>query len=163
MRLILERFSENGKDTLGILFERVTGYKMYSKNFQTFVLEDEERTVKVFGETRIPEGVYEIKLRTEGGFHQKYLEKFGNEFHKGMLWLQNVPNFEYVLIHIGNTDDDTAGCLLVGDGCTENITKDGQLQGSTSAYKRLYPIITDRLLDGEQVFIEIKNVVKNYL
>ena len=128
-----------------------------------FVLEDEERTVKVFGETRIPEGVYEIKLRTEGGFHQKYLEKFGNEFHKGMLWLQNVPNFEYVLIHIGNTDDDTAGCLLVGDGCTENITKDGQLQGSTSAYKRLYPIIIDRLLDGEQVFIEIKNVVKNYL
>ena len=78
-----------------------------------FILEDQPQTKKIFGETRIPAGTYELELRTEGTTHEKYLRRFP-EFHKGMIHLLNVPNFKYILYHIGNKDDDTAGCMLAG-------------------------------------------------
>ena len=65
-------------------------------------------------ETCIPEGEYEIKLRTVGGFNERYTKKYPT-MHRGMLWLQDVPGFEYILIHQGNTDEHTSGCLIVGD------------------------------------------------
>ena len=37
-----------------------------------------------------------------------------------MLHITNVPNFEYILIHCGNTDEHTSGCLLVGDSQENN-------------------------------------------
>jgi len=119
-----------------------------------FTLEDEEREIKVKGETRVPEGRYRVTLRTEGGFNARYSKKFGS-FHKGMLWVRDVPNFEYVLIHIGNTDEDTAGCLLVG-----TTVKKGFLADSTTAYKDIYPEIADALLNGEDVFITYKDIIK---
>ena len=36
--------------------------------------------------------------------------------HQGMLHLQKVPGFEFILIHVGNADENTAGYLLVGTG-----------------------------------------------
>jgi len=152
MELEVLRFSSQKDSTLGILSDITNDRK-----FMCFTLEDEYRTLKVKGETRIPAGRYEIKLRTEGGFHERYLEKFGMAFHKGMLWIQNVPNFEYVLIHIGNKEDDTAGCLLVGNTSQQNITEDGFIGGSTSAYKRIYPTIVEELLNGKKVFITYKD------
>ena len=50
--------------------------------FECYTLEDEYRDVKVMHETCIPEGEYEIKLRTEGGFHNRYLKRYGADFHK---------------------------------------------------------------------------------
>ena len=43
--------------------------------------------------------------------------------HKGMLWVRDVPGFEYILIHTGNTDEHTAGCLIVGDSQQNNTIK----------------------------------------
>lgn len=107
---------------------------------ECFALEDEHRVPKVPGETRIPAGSYRVTLRTEGGFHERYKLKFGPTFHKGMLWVRDVPGFEYILIHIGNTDEDTAGCLLVGQGRDElHMT----VINSTAAYKALYPKVVD--------------------
>ncbi len=130
--------------------------------FYCYTLEDEHRTVKEYGETRIPEGEYEIKLRKEGGFHQRYRERFGDR-HKGMLELQDVPNFKYVLIHIGNDEDDTAGCILVGNTVNNNLieAKRGFLGDSTSAYMEIYPIISDRLLKGEKVIIKITDGLRS--
>ena len=79
------------------------------------------------------------------------------EFNKGMLWVRDVPGFEYILIHIGNDDDDSAGCLLVGDSQTQNITKSGFLGSSTDAYRRIYPPIADVLVNGGQVTITYKD------
>ena len=81
--------------------------------FVCFGLEDEFRETKIASETRIPAGTYDVRLRTEGGHHNKYSTRF-NEIHKGMLHIQDVPNFTFILIHCGNTDEDTDGCLLVG-------------------------------------------------
>jgi hypothetical protein len=147
MKLEVLRYSSQDDDTLGLLFD-VTDDR---RRFMCFTLEDEYRTRKKYGETRIPAGTYEIKLRTVGGFHGRYKRRFS--FHRGMLWLQDVPNFQYVLIHIGNVDDDTAGCLLVGDAAVQNVTGTGRINRSAKAYERVYQKIVVPLLEGRSVHI----------
>jgi hypothetical protein len=140
-----------GKDaTNGMLF--IDGV------FEAFTLEDEVRDVKVHSETAIPLGEYEIKLRTEGGFHSKYTARYG-AMHKGMLWLQDVPNFKWILIHTGNQDSHTAGCLLIGETQQDlDKGKDGFIGGSGDAYKKMYPKVADALLAGEKVTIKYSNI-----
>ncbi len=145
MELEVFRFSSGEEATLGLLYGSHHG-------FMAFTLEDQYQTQKVYGETRIPAGRYEIVLRTEGGKHAKYANHYG-EWHKGMLWVKDVPGFEWVLIHVGNDDGDTEGCLLVGDTCVQNITGHGMIGGSRNAYERIYPLIANKLIAGEKVFI----------
>tara|TARA_R100001509_G_scaffold80362_1_gene45212 strand:- start:16829 stop:17293 length:465 start_codon:yes stop_codon:yes gene_type:complete len=149
MELIVLRFSSQEDSTSGLLFERTD----LGNNFLCYTLEDERRALKIPGETRVPAGIYDIEFRTVGGFHQRYSKKFA--FHKGMLQVMNVPNFEYILIHIGNDDSHSAGCLLVGDSQENNIIiKDGFIGKSGNAYKRIYPKIAKALENGERVTIQ---------
>ena len=46
--------------------------------FECYTLEDQYQAVKVMHETCIPEGTYDIKFRTVGGFHEKYKKRYGN-------------------------------------------------------------------------------------
>ena len=151
MELEVLRFSSQKDSTNGLLFDVTTGW---DRRFLAYTLEDEYRDTKVMSETRIPEGKYKIKLRTVGGFHGRYASKYGS-MHKGMLHVQDVPGFEYILIHTGNTDEHTAGCLLVGDTQVQNITKskDGFIGSSVDAYKRIYPPIAEALERGDTVEI----------
>ena len=109
--------------------------------FVCFGLEDEFRVAKLVDETRIPAGRYKVLLRTAGTHHQKYQEQFP-DIHRGMLHIQNVPGFEFILIHCGNTQANTSGCLLVGTGA---VTEEGNMSISSSriAYRRLYPMVVD--------------------
>ena len=148
MKLEVLRISSQSDSTNGILFDTTKGRK-----FLAYTLEDEYRETKEKGETRIPAGTYKIKLRKEGGFHGRYTTKYGS-MQKGMLHVQDVPGFDYILIHTGNTDEHTDGCLLVGNTQTENIgTKDGFIGASGDAYKRIYPPIAKALEDGGDVEI----------
>jgi len=143
------RYSSGVDSTLGILSENGS----MGREFLAYTLEDEFREEKVSAETRIPEGTYDVNLRTEGGFHNRYSQKFGVPWHKGMLHVQDVPGFEYILIHTGNTDENTAGCLLVADSSTQNITKNGFIGASVAAYKRLYSSLAQWLVDGNKLTI----------
>ena len=149
MKLEVLRFSSQKDSTNGVLFNVTEG-----REFLCYTLEDEYRNEKIKGETRIPAGTYKITLRTVGGFHGRYEKKYG-EMHKGMLWVRDVPNFEYILIHTGNTDEHTAGCLLVGDTQNQNITKSksGFIGSSVDAYKRIYPPIASAIERGDDVEI----------
>jgi hypothetical protein len=69
-----------------------------------------------------------------------------------MLWLQNVPKFEAILIHIGNTDADTSGCILLG--MKADLIK-GTISQSTIAYSKFYPKVAKEITEGRKVFIEI--------
>ena len=71
-----------------------------------------------------------------------------------MLHIVDVPGFEYILIHVGNSDEHTAGCLLVGDSQENNqINKNGFIGSSGNAYKRIYPSIAEAV-ENEGVTIE---------
>ena len=155
MDIVIKRFADNGNATLGVLY--INGIA------KCFTVEDEERDVKVKGETRVPEGVYKIALRSEGSYHKRYTDKYG-DMHKGMLCIYNAPHwkienkgmtFQYILIHTGNTEKHTMGCLLLNDGVSM-----ASFSGSSSvnAYKRIYPIIAQAILDGEKVTIEYKDI-----
>jgi len=127
--------------------------------FECYTLEDEYRDVKVMHETCIPEGEYEIKFRTVGGFHTRYLSRYGADWHKDMLWLQDVPEFEYILIHTLNDSTQTSGCLGVGSVQQDlDLDAKGLISQSTDAYKRLYPKIRDALLNEEKVTIKYSKI-----
>lgn len=144
MNLKVIRYNSQGDFTQGLL--TIDG------KFQCYTLEDEQRVQKVYSETAIPLGRYQVKLRTVGKFHEQYKKKFAI-FHVGMLHVTNVPGFEYILIHIGNTDDDTAGCLLVGRSTSEN-----SIAESTIAYEAMYKKVIDAFDKGEDVWIEYVNL-----
>ena len=151
--MILEvlRISSQADSTSGILFD-ITDNK---RKFLCYTIEDEYRAVKQKHETRIPAGVYKLTLRSEGGFHSRYLKKYGPDWHRGMIYVNNVKGFEWILWHTGNSDESTSGCLILGQNQESNLVKpDGWVGSSVSAYKFVYPKIRDAILAGEEVFVK---------
>ena len=126
--------------------------------FECYTLEDQYQEVKVMHETCIPEGTYDVKFRTVGGFHERYKKRYGNS-HYGMLHLQDVPGFTYILIHAGNTDEHTSGCLIVGETQQDlDVSEDGFIGSSGKAYVKLYNKIAKQLLIGNPVTIEYSKI-----
>ena len=152
MKLEVIRFSSEKDSTSGLLFDVTRG-----REFLCYTLEDQYQTKKIMQETRIPAGSYKIKYRKEGGFHKKYTKRYP-DIHRGMLDVTNVPNFKWILIHTGNTDEHTAGCLLLGDTQENNqIKKDGFIGKSSQAYIRVYDHIANAMDMGEEVTITYYN------
>ena len=139
MIITVRRFKSDDDATLSMI--SVDG------EFQCFGLEDEYRESKVPKETRIPAGIYKIGVRTVGGFNYRYERKF--DFHKGMLHVLNVPGFEYILIHIGNTDENTDGCLLVG--CGAMSYGELSIQSSKVAYQAFYKKVINAALANDLI------------
>jgi len=155
MKLEVKRIGDNGDTTIGAFY--INGI------FQCFTVEDEQRKKKVSKETRIPEGTYIVGLRSEGGFHSKYSSKYGS-MHKGMLCIYNADDwkivtpdmsFQYILIHTGNTDEHTAGCLLVNKSANSEAFTGGS---SVTAYKEIYPVIARALENKEMVTITYTDI-----
>jgi hypothetical protein len=150
MKLNLVRTQFGADATNGILF--INGV------FECFTLEDEVRDVKVYGETAIPKGTYNIEFRKEGGFHNRYSARYKNA-HYGMLEIKDIPNFKWVLFHSGNTDENSAGCVLVGDTQQDlDVSKDGFIGASRNAYKKMYEKIALPMVNGEKVTLEITDI-----
>ena len=152
LNLELERYGFGDRSTLGALYLESSD----SREQLCFTLEDQRRRgEKVAGETSIPPGTYELLLRFEGGMHQSYLRRFLDLPHHGMLWLQNVPEFEWVYLHVGNDPEDTKGCPLLGS--TPNVNAEGEFSvyQSTAAYRTVYPMLAEPLVAGERVVLQV--------
>ena len=159
MKLEVIRFNKGKDSTNGILFD-ISNDK---RKFLCYTLEDESRTEKVRGETCIPEGEYSLGFRTVGGFDAKYAHRFA-DIHMGMLEVLDVPNFKYILIHCGNTDEDTAGCLLLGDSQeNNNIKENGFIGRSTQAYYRVYQEVAEAIEKKEEVTIVYRDFATSLL
>ena len=107
---------------------------------EAWTVEDVVRDVKIPGETAIPAGKYRVVLT------------MSKRFGKVLPELLNVPNYEGVRIHSGNTAADTEGCILVG----EEKSPTGVLR-SREAMVELMAALSGVIEQGEQVWIEVKN------
>lgn len=134
MKLRVERLWKKPAYTVGRLF--VDG------EFFCNTLEDTVRDLsnekKVYGKTAIPYGEYKVVYN--------WSPKFGRNLPR----LLNVPAFEGILIHPGNTADDSAGCILVGRN-----TEVGRLTESRYTSDKLNVLIEDAQKRGESITIEI--------
>lgn len=137
MKLTLKRIAKRNTYTIGRLF--IDGV------YFSDVLEDKDRglkqstplneikKIKVQHETAIPTGTYEITLNViSPKFSQK---QFYKDYANGgrLPRLINVPGFEGILVHAGNTDKDSSGCLLVGENKVV-----GKVLNSQETFKKLY-------------------------
>jgi hypothetical protein len=100
---------------------------------------EEIRRIKVAHETAIPTGVYKVIVNLSPA-KRRMLPR-----------LLDVPGFSGILIHRGNTKNDSLGCILVG----ENKVK-GKVINSTPYEKQLVKILTEAQEQGEEINIEIK-------
>jgi hypothetical protein len=98
-------------------------------------LEDTVREKKIMHKTAIPEGTYEVIVNRSP------------KFKRDLPRLLNVPNFEGILIHRGNTPNDTSGCILVG----ENKVK-GKVINSTKYETLLTSILKSYLCTYFKIF-----------
>lgn len=130
MQLIREEFTD--KSSIGDLF--VNGTK------ECYTLEDKDRHLedgineKVYGKTAIPRGIYEIELT------------YSNRFKRVLPLLKDVPGFEGIRIHPGNTDEDTDGCILVGTIKSKDFVGHSRL-----AFDKLF----EKMKDEDRITIEI--------
>lgn len=93
---------------------------------------------KIKGKTAIPYGTYEIKWT------------YSPRFKKYTPQLMNVPSFEGIRVHAGNTSADTEGCLILGEN-----KQVGKVLNSRATINKFYPIIKEACSNGK-VTIEIK-------
>jgi hypothetical protein len=114
----------------------VIGELLVDGLFECFTLEDPEREVKIKGETAIPKGTYKVIINES------------NRFKRQLPLLLNVPNFEGVRIHSGNTNHDTEGCILVGQSRNKNYI--GQ---SRKAFDKLFK----KMQKAEDITITIQS------
>lgn len=142
----LQRLDFNDKSTIGVLLDN-------NKQFTSFAVEDTYREEKIKSVTRIPAGKYEIKQREVlSGKTKQYRSRY--DWFEWHLELQDVPNFEYVYIHIGNTASDSDGCILLGESALPQ--GDQWFTGnSTKTFKEFYLKVIELLEEGDKVFINI--------
>lgn len=144
MNLILQRYSDNRDSTLGVLLKVLETGQGKKTVFQCYILEDEQRDIKVSGETRIPAGTYTIDRQPiDTPLTLKYRQKY--PWFKNHIEIKNVPGFKGIYIHIGNYDADSDGCLLCGDIADNNVISPGSVMKSTEAFKRFYESVYDHL------------------
>lgn len=113
MKLLLKRLHRTEHSTIGEL--HIDG------KFECYTLEDKEREVKIKSETAIPKGTYIVGIT------------LSNRFKRLLPILINVPNFEGVRIHSGNSNHDTEGCILVGTTRSEDY-----IGNSRIAFQKLF-------------------------
>jgi hypothetical protein len=153
MKILVKRVAKKEKYTIG---------KMYVDDvYVCDTIEDKDRDLtqntplndikkkKVYGQTAIPSGTYNVTLDVVS---TKFVQKpYFKELCGGKLpRLMNVPGFDGVLIHTGNDEDDSYGCIIVG----YNKVK-GKVIESRKAFEKLYPILKQASNKKEKITIQI--------
>jgi len=106
--------------------------------FECYILEDTIRQEKVYGETAIPSGIYEVGIT------------YSPRFKRKLPVLRDVPGFKGIRIHAGNTAKDTEGCLLPGQ------TRDTDFVGrSKRAFNALYSKLEEAQRQSKKIIIEV--------
>ena len=159
MTITLKRIYKKGAFTLGALQIQTESNREFLMNrYFCDTLEphaiDWRREEKIAGKTAIPTGRYKVVM------------SYSSTYKRRMPYLLNVPHFTGIMIHTGNTADDTRGCILVGkavrpqkpeeESSTGKATVIGRLTDSRVTFNKLYEIIKEAMKKGETVEIVVK-------
>jgi len=134
MELKLRRIAKRPTYTIGKLYN---GDKYLCDTLED-TWRDLNKVKKIKGKTAIPEGRYRIIMT--------YSQRFGRE----MPLLCDVPQFVGILIHAGNTDEDTEGCILVGENKVV-----GKVVNSRYHAQIITEMIAEAIDNGDKVYITI--------
>jgi hypothetical protein len=126
MKLALKRLHKTNNSTIGEL--------TVDELFQCYTLEDIEREVKIKSETAIPKGTYKVIIN------------HSNRFKRLLPLLIDVPGFEGIRIHSGNSNHDTEGCILVGETRSKDF-----IGKSRKAFDKLF----EKMKKAESITITI--------
>ena len=134
MNITLNRIAKKSKYTIGKLY--IDG------EYFCETLEDKDRFieaggVKIYGKTCIPRGTYRLVIT------------MSNRFKKELPLLLNVPQFEGIRIHAGNTAADTDGCILLGRTRRNNF-----VENSRDAVNEFIEKLA-KMLEDDEVWIEV--------
>lgn len=144
MELMLERIAKKSGYTIGRL--SVDG------KYVCDTLEDAVREVKIKNRTAIPRGRYRVAMSVVSPKYSQPKYKWAKKYGGRLPRLLDVPGFEGILIHVGNTVNDTSGCILVGRN-----TIAGGLTGSIRAFEELMDEYLVPARDRkEDIWIEIE-------
>lgn len=141
MKLRLERLWPKKDYTVGRLY---VDDRLFCNTLEDRIVDKNKNGVfdgdekKVYGESAIPYGTYKI------------IYNWSPKFGRNLPRLLNVPHFEGILIHPGNTAADSAGCILVGKN-----TEVGRLTNSRYISDELNKLINEAQQKGEPITIEI--------
>lgn len=133
MNLLLKRIALKPEYTIGKLY--IDG------QYFCDTLEDTVREKKIAGKTAIPAGTYQVIVNRSP------------KFKRDLPLLLDVPNFEGIRIHRGNTAKDTSGCILVG----ENKVK-GKVINSNKYETLLTAILKREMQSGSNISITVGNI-----
>lgn len=153
MELLLSRDYRKDNYTIGRLY---INNKLFSNTIEdkdrglsSSMNELQIKSLKVYGETAIPIGTYDIDMNTVSS---KFKDKSWAKPYGGKIpRLLNVKGFSGVLIHPGNTSKDSLGCVLIGLN-----TKVGIVTNSTEYFHKLMKELLAAKLKGEKITITIK-------
>jgi hypothetical protein len=114
MELLLKRDAFTDRSSIGKLY--VDGL------YECETLEDVTRPVgqRIFGQTAIPLGRYEVRITNS----PRFTKLVG--YPVDLPLLIDVPGYEGIRIHSGNTDEDTEGCILVGKSRGVDVINDSR-------------------------------------
>lgn len=129
MLLNLKRFWRTADFTIGYL--NIDGV------FECFTLENPEREIKILDKTAIPCGTYPIEFT------------YSPKFNQIIPLLDNVPDYDSIRIHWGNTVGDTEGCILVGAGA---------LRGFIGNSRLAFSVLYDKIKGVKDLNITIEDI-----
>ncbi len=130
MKLLLKRIFTNNQYTISHIY--VDGIYLCDaiedtdRGLDDSMTEEEIRAKKVYCETAIPTGEYRVILT------------WSMKFKRLMPRLLNVKGFDGILIHSGNTEKSSCGCLIVG----YNKIK-GKVINSREAFNKLFSLLKE--------------------
>jgi len=153
MKLLLDRIYKGPNYTIGKLYINCVyecdTLEDVDRGLTSQMLLDEIKAKKIYGNTAIPTGTYIVNMNT---ISPKFKDRIWAKPYKGILpRLENVKGYEGVLIHVGNDQEATSGCILVG----ENKVK-GQVINSTATFYELMTVLLKAYKANEVIELTIK-------
>lgn len=150
MKILLKRIAKKANYTIGKLYLNDKYFADTLEDTDRGLTQDmdieEIKSKKVYGKTAIPTGTYKIDMNTISPRfkNRSWAKPWGGKIPR----LINVKGFEGVLVHPGNTAEDSTGCVLIGQNSVV-----GKVVNSVNTFNKL---MTELISDKNNITITIE-------